>query len=242
MENLQVNTGSAAGVKQMNLVQRILGVIFSPSETMKGLAEKPRILFPILLIALGTPLFYLSRFSLYKDFLRESMEVTMAQSNMGIEMTAEQMELALKYGAIGGLVSGPFVNLVFWLFYTGLLFAICKIFKGQGNFKQYASVIGYSYVITILYYLISIGVSFFSGKLMFDASLANITNLFAPDMAGSFIYGVIRGIDLFTVWYFTVIGIGISRVSGLGKGKVYPAVFGILLLSVLIGANSMKLM
>jgi hypothetical protein len=46
-------------VKKMNFFQRLTGVIFSPEATMKDLDKKPRIAFPIILIALINFLFIL---------------------------------------------------------------------------------------------------------------------------------------------------------------------------------------
>ena len=224
----------------MDFLKRFTGVIVSPSETMKGLVEKPRILFPILATALSTLIFYLARYPLYLDFLRYSMEMGMSQNN--VQMSPEQLEAAMKIGGIMSLVTTPIMALFWFLFTVGIVFGLTKAFKGEGTFKQFVSVTGYAVVINILYYLISAVVSFSTGKLLMDASLANITNLFAPGIKGTFLYGVIRGIDLFSIWYYAVVSIGVVQASKLSKVKVYPIVFGIYLVLVLVGANGYRFM
>ncbi len=222
---------------KMNFFQRLAGIIFSPTKTLMDLIAKPRLLFPILSSAFGMLLFYLLRYDLYKDYMRDSLERVASTTEA---LTPDQIEALLDMSAIAGLISTPFITLIVWALSGLVLFCIAKLFKGEGRFNQYLSIVGYCGVITLLFYAISAGVSFFTGQLMFDASMANITNLIIPDMKGSYFYGIIRSISFFTIWYYVLVGVGISLVSKLSKPKVFSMVAFVLIVEALINAAEFR--
>lgn len=229
-----INSGLNTEVKQMNFIQRIIGIIVSPGETMKALVQKPRILFPFLAVGLGMLLLYLTRYPLYVDFLRKTMEAALEKQNA--QLTPEQLESSMKFYKTIGLAFTPLGSIAGWLVLTAALFVGIKILKGEGSFKQYMSITGYSYVIMILYCILSAAVSFFSGELLLNTSLG----LFAPDLKGSFIYGILRSIDFFNIWYYAVISIGVLTLSKLSKTKAYSLMTVVYLASVIIGAFGAK--
>lgn len=224
MEDIQTNSNSQCiygSIKKMSLGQRITGVVFSPGETMNDLADKPRVLLPFIVIAFSQLVLFLSRFSLYKEYMRKSFEMI---SEMNKNITAEQIEQMLPLSIISGLVSTPFKEIIMWLIGTAILFGILKLFGGQGNFKHILSITGYSCIISMLYMLTVLGVSFFSGSLHMDMPLTSIANLLTTEMKGSFIYGFLKKVDLFAIWKYAVIGIGCVSVSKLSKTKVYTII------------------
>lgn len=225
----------------MNFFQRVIGIIVSPGKTMEDLVKKPRILFPILSTALSVVLFYLIRFDLYKPFFIKTLQTALEQS--GKPVPAEQMDFVQNVSLISGLAAIPFSNVIMLIIVSSIIFGICRlIFKCEGKYKQYLSVTGYSYVIMLLSIIVTLGASFFTNSIMLDASLANITNILAPNIKGSFLYGIIRGIDLFSIWYYIVMGIGVVTVSKLSKVKVFSIMGLFFIAQVLYTANSFKLM
>lgn len=202
----------------MSFAERVLGIILSPQETMADLAARPRLLFPILIMALTTPLLYLSRYPLFKAYMLENMENSMAQQ--GVAMSADQLAPMMEWLPLVSIGTAPFSTLIGWLIITGILFGLAKAMKGQGRFVQYLSVIGYAYVITVIYSLVCLVLSFFTGDLMMNTSLA----LFFSSLRGSFIYGMLRSVDLFNVWYYVLIAIGTQTVSSVSRTRMYGVV------------------
>lgn len=233
----QGNTDEYKDVEQISFIKRVIGIIFSPAETMKVLIAKPRILFPIILMIITTPAFYFLRFDLFKDYTKQIIEASLANNP---QITPETIQKAMPLYINLGLYGSPFGELLTWLVFAALLFGIMKLFKGEGNFKQYLSIVGYSYIIYFLYILLCTVVSYFSGSLLLNASATNITNLFVPDMKGSYVYGLLRGLDFFAIWRFIVIGIGTALVSKVSKAKVYSVISLIFIAVVLYGAMSLK--
>lgn len=234
------NTLNAAKDVQLNeelsFIQRVSGIVLSPTKVMKNLIQKPRILFPILAIAFGLLLFYSIRFSLYSEF----MKYMTIQKNPSVP--ADQLELSAKIVPIVGLALSPFTSLFNFFVSTTIIFVLAKIFKGQGKYKQYMSVVGYTTVIVLLYYLVNIIMSFITGNLFLDSSLANISNLIAPEIKGTFLYGFLRGVSLFNVWQYCIVGIGTYQLSKLNKPKVIIIVAVAYIVSVLTGVGNFKFM
>lgn len=227
-------------VLRMNFFQRITGMILNPYATCMDLIEKPRILFAILAMLLSTPILYLSRYSLFESFANGILDNSIAQG--GANIPVEYMDMTKTYFPIYLLVLYPIISILLWLSVSVALFLLVKLLKGEGKFKQFLSITGYSYIIIVFYHMLTGIVSFVSGSIQFDASLANISNLLIPQIKGSHLYGVLRGIDLFNIWQYVVICIGISALTKLSKVKVYTVVFLIFLITVVIGSNNFRLL
>ena len=221
MAETQINysTGKLPA-NDMNLLQRVKGVIFSPGKTMESLVEKPRLLLPLIIIAVAQLFLYLARFSIYQDYMNKSL----TDAFTGLGMTAESIDsFILIFGTVGTSLSALFG----WFMTAVIFFAIFKIFGASGKFKQYLSITGHAYIITVLYFLLVLAASFITGSLHLDLSLTNVANLLPVDISGSFIYGMVMEIDIFLIWYFCVIGIGMAAVSGFKKRNAYILVAAI---------------
>lgn len=222
------------GDEMPGLAALIIGVIVSPGETMAALARNPRLAFPIIAMSLTMPLLYLVRYPLFKAFMQESMENSLAQQ--GVALPPEQLAAMMDWMPMVSIATAPVSVLIGWLFLTGIFFGLAKAMKGKGSFKQYLSVTGYAYVITMLYGLLSLALSFATGEIPSNTSLA----LFFPDMRGTYVYGLLRSIDLFTAWYYVVMAIGVAAASEIRHPRIYAAVAAVYLAMVVIGGFSAR--
>ena len=231
MENMELRNDQE--VKQMSFLQKVIGVIVSPKKAMEAIAQKSDILYPILAMLLTTPILYLIRYPLFEQMVKTKLENT----PQAAQMTPSMISLSTKIG----LITAPIRVIIMWIVITFIFWGILRIFKGEGKFKQYLSVTGYAYTIVIISMIVTLIASYFTGSLILDTSLASITNLFAPDLKGSFLYGIIRGINLFGIWQFIVYAIGLKVVSKLSSAKVYSVVSVVYIVMILLSANSLKL-
>lgn len=244
MEDMNINTTGSyrketGETRNMSLFQRVMGIIVSPAETMKSLINKPRIALPIILIALGLTIFYIIRFPLYKETLQSGIELAMQNAN--IQMTPAQIDNKVNTAAILNLAGTPFGALMGWIIWASLIFALIKIFKGEGRYKQYLSVTGYSYVIMILYYVLSLIISLATNTLATDLSITSAANLLPAGTKDTlpFIYGVLAGVEVFAIWRLVVTGIGLKLLSKLSSIKVYSILFVLYALELLISGGAM---
>lgn len=222
--------------EQPGLFKRIRWAVTSPGKLMECLAQKPRVLFGLILAAVSTDVLYISRMPLFRDFIRDTLYKTSEymESLLGQSMTAEMVEESLPGAIIQQLLLTPVTRIISLLFITLVYFAILKIMGGQGKFKAYLSVVCYSYVIPALYILLLIPVSFITGSLHLDIPLTSLAILASEEMAGAFLFEMIKGLDVFAIWNSAVTAIGLVAVSKLKKPYVYGAVGGIFIIGLLI--------
>ncbi len=232
MKNSKLNT-EGLELKEFCFIQRLIGVIISPVDIMKFLINKPKIVFGILSSFFTPVLFYLSRYQIFRGYVKYTTEIS---SGSGASLTENELTKAVT----DKFIFTPFASLVWLLIISGLIYGIIKLFKGSGNFKQIFSITGYSNVIVIVSYVVNIAASFFTGNFVLNTSLTRISNLFAPDLAGSYIYGFLRGVDVFGIWYFAVISIGIVSVSKLSKAKVITLMAVVYIICIMLGAGSLR--
>ncbi|MDF2988394.1 MAG: Yip1 domain protein [Eubacterium sp.] len=223
-DNLVV-TAENSNSPKLNAIQRAYSAIFSPEKLMHDLEQKPRILFVLILTLLVPAATIFAVYPIYKDFLRFTLENTYA--NMNIQMPAEQLEQAINVGAISGPVMGAISAAAMWFLQALILWIIVKIFKGQGTYKHYLSITGYTAVISIIS-----GIAFvITAQITGTYSEVSFTSLAAllPEMKGSFLYGAAKSLDVFSVWQLVLIAIGIETVGKLSKKKAYLIVACILI-------------
>jgi hypothetical protein len=241
MEDLQINRNdenqaAAVEVESMNVFQRIIGIIVSPGKTMQNLIVRPRILFPILMIAISSLLLILINMTQYKEYMRASTEVVM--ENMGMTLTPEQLDMQMNFSAITSLITTPIIYLVIWLIGTAILFGIVKAFKGEGKFKQFMSITGFAWVITVLSYIVMTAVSYATGSFNLELPVTSVASILPADLKGNFVYGLARGIELFSIWQYVVIAIGVTQLSKLSKTKVYSIIGSIYAVYLLYAGSS----
>ncbi len=202
---------------KMNVFQRVISAIFSPGRLMYELEQKPRVLLGIILTAIAPVIMMFGTFPMFKEYLRTTLETTYA--NMGMQISPEMFESILSGSVISTPILGGVMAGLVLLVQALVLWLILKIFKGQGRFKQFLSVIGYSSVISVLAAIVSVIAIQLTGTYS-DVTYTSLA-AFMPDMKGSFIFGMARSLDVFNIWYFVCASIGVATISKIDKKKVY---------------------
>lgn len=233
MENY---SGTNEEVERLSLGKRIIGVIFSPIATMKNIAQKPDVAAPIIWTALGTLLLYLSRYSLYVDYTKEVMVKSLAAKHQ--TLTPGMIDAAVNMYAKLGVAIVPITTVITILIMALVLWLLSKIFGGTGRYKQFVSVTGYAYIITLIYTILTFAASFYTQSIILNTSLA----LLFQGMKGSYLYGILRGIDPFSIWYFIVLAFGVSEAGKISKGKAFTVTGLVYIVTLLIGMSSNRLM
>lgn len=238
MSELQVRTINEEGLnEQPGFFKRLWWVFTSPGKLMAALAEKPRVLFWMIVGAIAMDIKYIVRLPLFKDMLR-SQSLAQAQSGVyesfGIEMTPEMIEASLPRSITIGLISIPPSMIIGFLVSALIFFAILKIMSGQGKFKAYLSVVVHANIILVLYTLLVIPISYITGSLHETPALTSLATLLSPDQSGTPLFSLLSAIDVFKIWYYAVLAIGFATVSKLKKKHVYAISAGIFLIGIII--------
>ncbi len=242
MDNKETEqNGQGSEQKKMGALSLLVKTITSPGEAMAYISAHPTFLWPIIIVALHQLILLGGRYSLFKDTLKETIVTSSQQYGQPVP-TGQELETLTNISANIALAFAPIMSVIYWLAIAFLVFILVKIFKGEGTFKQYLSIAGYAHIIVVIYYLLSLVISFSTGQLYLDSSLANISNIFAPELRGSYLYGIIRSLDFFTIWFFLVIGMGANKASNRNNNIGYIATAIVFVLYIIVSAFSAKLM
>lgn len=214
---------------QMGFFKRVLGVFLWPGKTMQSLTEKPRVLFPLLFAAIAQAIMIIAVFPMYREYLRIGMEA--AYSRMDVDIQSDQFEQILNVSAMTSPIGMAITAVATLLLGALVLWIVIKLFKGQGYYKQILSITGYSYVISVLPTIVQIIKTNVIG--VFNLLSYTSAAVLMPKMDGSFIYGMAKSLDVFSIWQYVVLAIGLVSVSKLEKRKVYMIVGVIFVLQLL---------
>lgn len=235
MDEIQVhNMDEKVTAKRPGFLRRLLWLFVSPGKLMAALAEKPRVLFWLIFAGIAAILPYIIRMPMYKDYLRASMLASSDYlGSFGIEMTPEMIEASLPASVVTGLVGASLGTYGGLLVMALIFFAILKIMGGQGKYKAYLSVMVHANIISVLYYLMLIPISGVTGSFHQLDPLTSLAVLADPAGMNPYLYGLLYGIDILSIWRYVIMAIGFTEVSKLKKKHVYIAMTVIFLLNLI---------
>jgi hypothetical protein len=223
---------SATAAQPLSLVQRVIGVVISPGETMARIAAAPRwfdvLALTTVLMAAGFALFFSSEVgkAAYVDQMVASVE-SFGQTVNAEMYTAlqRQANLAVYLQPASILFIGPLMTALI----AAILFGVFTVLGGEAKYKAVLAVVAHAGVISLLQQAFSLPVNYQR------QSMSSATNLavFFPNLAeGSFLASVLGFIDLFWIWYLVVLAMGLAAVY---RRKWTPVAGGLFVVYVLIG-------
>jgi hypothetical protein len=158
---------------------------------------------------------------------------------------AEQREMTMKwtqYGMEGSFAASPILVLIFAAVVSGVLLGTINfVFGGKATFGSVFAVWMFASLPSIVKSLLG-AVVIFAGTAPESFNLNN----FAPTSVGAFLnpletnaalYRLASALDVTSIWYLALMGIGLAAVAGVKRTSGYIAVFGWWALIVLIGAG-----
>lgn len=195
----------------LGLVQRIVGVIFSPAETYRSIVAHPRVLGALAVVAItvGLASFVFLSTEVGQNALLDQ-QVRMAES-FGFELPDEAYEQiesqagrARYFSLAGVLVTVPIGCAVV----AGLILLIFNVaLGGDGTFKQAFAVAAHSQILVALQQVFVVPLNYTR------ESMSSATNLgiFLPmlDETG-FLARLLGAIDIFWIWWILNLAIGLA--------------------------------
>lgn len=205
---------ATAGAPQPGLLSRIIGVVVSPRETYKAVAERPRVLGVLVLTTLLTAV---AQFGFLSSEVgrKASLDVidqtvrtmealgatvndqTYAQMTAGVERAPYTTSASiLIFSPISALViAGVFLGV-----FNGLL-------GGNARFKQVLAIVTHSGVVWTLAGLLTIGIGYVTGR----ASGTTRLSVFFPMLEETgFLAHYLGYVDLLWLWAFVNSAIGLA--------------------------------
>lgn len=195
-------------VKPLNTIERVKYLFTAPSRTMKDLAERPRILFPLLVIIFGVA-------------ITELILLNVTNTNQDIIQIEETL---LRNLTLGALILMPVAfRLFIWLGKVMFTHGVAGVLGGDGSFKGVASVIGYATFINVIGDFIRAIIVLVTGNSLVSISLIA---LFPGIKESTPLHVIMQQLNIFTIIYLGLATIGVMYVHKISKVKSIIAVFG----------------
>ena len=218
------------------IVQRVLSVFIAPVKLMENIAENPKILIPLLVIALlmiPSAFFTIEVTALSREFMDnfifERHGLRPSEIEGAVVMgTGATIATGLIFGTIMILIAGIIEAFFAWLF--------CKIVGGKGRFKQYFSMMMHANIVLISVGIISLILMGHFGVLTDFLSLAAV--LMPRGDMSSFAFNVLNVTTVGAIWGAVLVFLGIRVFNGFSAGKA-GVITGILLFFGILAAAAL---
>jgi len=237
-------------VEQLTSTDAIIGVLSSPGETFETIAATKKKNYWLLSVLITIIISIVVTFVFFRDEqlisgmmdkqkaqLEKSMEEKVKSGKMSPEQSSQAIEQAEKFMdpkgvffqiiGYGGSVVIPFLM----LFVLSLVYLlITKILKANVDFGNLMNVVGLPLIIGAIGSIVALVISVVIGK-MSSPSLA----LFLTDeVIGTKLSELLFKIDIFSIWYYVAVAIGLSKITRISAGKAYVTVFGVWILWLIV--------
>jgi len=242
----EANIDTSEQYEPLSKADAMGGVFTSPGETYETIARTQKqnywlipVVISILVGVIATFLFMRDAelvnktMEKQKQKVREKMEENVKAGKMTQEESQRAMEQSEKFMnpkgfffmVIGYVISvvGPFIWLLIW---SVVYLIVLKIMKAEFAFYNVLNVVGLAMLIMALGKLVAIVVSILRG----DLSGISPALILTEEAVGAKIYAMIMKLDVFDIWHFGVVSIGLSKIASISLGKSASFVFGIWLI------------
>lgn len=219
---------------RLSLLQRLVGVVFSPGDTFRSVAAHP-VWFGILAVQLiVTAVAFFVFFSTdvgkaaYVDQSVSSIEsFGQTVDDQMYEGIRAQAEYARYIQPAFLIVFGPLMVSVI----AGILYGAFTVMGGESTYRHVFAVVCHAGVVTMLQPLLTLPLNYQRQSMSSATNLA----LFLPMLEeGSFAASLLGVLDLFYLWYVMVLAIGLATIY---RRRTTPIAVGLLAVLFLIGVT-----
>lgn len=227
----------------LSQMDAISGIFTEPDNTFESIMKFPKRnfwLLPVIILvvtSIVSSFLFLSDAELVgklmdkqKQQLREKMQesvksgkMTQQDADNAIEKAEAFMDpngLFLKITGIAGAVVSPFLML-FVLSVIYMLFL--KMFKANFEFVNILNVVGLSMIISAIGSIIAVVVSIITG----DLTAIGLTLFLKADTIGETLHLLFMKLDVFSIWFYILVAIGLVKVAKVKTSVSYLIVFGL---------------
>jgi hypothetical protein len=250
MSELEVQTVGepVSEVPGLSQWQRVSNVFSAPSKTFEDIKRGNKSWWlPFLILALAGYVFF-AAVTLkvgWAQVAENSIHLNPKSEERMTQAPPAQREMSMKwtqYGMEGGFAAGPILVLIFALVIALVLWGTINfVFGGKASFGSVLAVWMFAALPGIIKSLLG-AVVLFAGAAPESFNLSN----FAPTSVGAFlnpletnmaVYKLASSLDVTTIWYLFLMGMGLAIVAGVKRTSGYIAVFGWWAIVVLFGVG-----
>jgi uncharacterized membrane protein len=232
--------------EQLTITDKMIGVFSEPLKMYAQLAnEKPSFtnwLIPLLalIVCAGLMSFLMMRNPVIKDQAIEKqmdrIEISINNAVKAGQMTQEQADAQLEdirgrveeqveNGVLTSIIAIFVISFVMFFIVSGVFFLLARfLLKGEGTYSDAAAAYGLAYYILVLQVIVMVIYALTTDSLIDSTSVAYFLDADTKTFAGF----LLNKVDPFTIWFYAIVSIGLSRLfKSNSLGKYFASVFGL---------------
>ena len=229
--------------QELSQMDAISGVFTEPGNTFESIAKFPKRNFWLLPVIILVVTSIVSSFLFFSDAelvskmmdkqkqqLRERMQESVKNGKMSQEQANDAIEKAEKFMDPNGLFfkitgfAGAVVAPFLMLFVLSVIYMLLlKMFKANFEFMNILNVVGLSLIVSAIGSIIAIVLSIVMG----DLNSVGLTLILKADTVGETLHALLMKLDVFTIWFYILVAIGLVRVAKIKPVISYSIVFGL---------------
>jgi hypothetical protein len=223
-----------AETRQPNVFEQIIGVFLSPTKTFQAIDEKPNYLVPLILVILISIVIAYAIMPSIMPAQMEKQREKLVERGMNDEEIDQALATGEKFGSIFGIVGAGVSPIIMLLIAAGLLMFVCSVILGGiTSFVKVFSIMTYSWLISLVGSLVKI-------PLIVKQKTPDIhfspATFWPEDTAKNFLYHFLKSFDIFSIWQYIVLAIGVAVIYKFSNQKAGIAVGFLFLIFALFGA------
>jgi len=215
-------------------IRRMWMAISRPAELMRDISREEGKWFGVVLLLPSaiSLIFAVVRARLLNgELLANAMTIV-----EGGEMTEDEISQYIAQVQVSGFMAEPVMPLLVSLIAAVFLLFFVKQVGGKCTMKHCLSAVAYASVPLSISKIVVFIASYITGTFKVNTSLTLISNLFAPDIAGTYLYGFLRAVNPLTAWFFALLAVALAEFSGKSKAFAYIFTAAVYLLGCSISA------
>ena len=229
------DTQGAEGPQETGVTGRMVGTLFSPGRTFASVnqqVEHKDWLIPLIVMAIVG---MLSAYLIMPIALAGEMEAMREQIQED-----EALAQALKVGNIASIPGAAIAAAAMLFVQAAIFLALANfILGGDGTYKKTLAVVSYSSLVGIPAAIITVPLMLIKGSVKVQVGLSL---LLPGSMEGGFLFHLLSMLNLFSIWQFSLIAIGLGAVADIRTRRAAYGVFGLWIVYVLIAAAVQSLL
>lgn len=243
--------------QELSQMDAISGVFTEPGKTFETIAKFPKRnfwLLPVIILVITsvvTSFLFFSDTELVgkmmdkqKQQMRERMQGSVKEGKMTQEQANDAIEKAEKFMDPNGLffkitgIAGSVVSPFLMLFVLSVIYMLLlKTFKANFEFTNILNVVGLSLTVSAVGSVIAIVISIVTG----DLTSVGLSIMFKADAVGDTLHALFMKLDVFSIWFYILVAIGLVRIAKVKPVVSYSIVFGLWIIWLVITTFVFKL-
>lgn len=198
---MEATGNTSTGHPLPSLPRRLVDVFFSPGRLFEALAQRPvwagALLVGAVIVLASSALIPAE---VWHDVVREQMRERGVQASGNLETAANMAR-------ISGIVGGAIFWFIWAFIVAGIVTLVFSFILGDGaTYKQYLSVVSHGLIIAAVGALVTVPLKIAQGSPQVTLSLGS----FAGFLEEGYVKRVLNLLDLFALWGWVVIALGVS--------------------------------